>query len=256
MQHPPYGNKRRKNKSQSKNRAGAKMNLKPDDLVLCTVRNIEGTAVFVDIGGNGTGSIVMSEIAAGRIRKIKEYVYSNKKIVCKVLKVHNGNIELTLRRVTAKERDEVLEENKREKILLSILKIVSKTPEKILEKIKESYSALNFLEQVRETPRILDSLFDEKEAKEFLKIVSEKKEKEKFVKKTIVIKSFSPSGIKDIKDILSSKEADIRYLGSSQFSVSATAKDFKEANSSLNSILDKIEKKAKEKKVFLEIKEK
>ncbi len=44
--------------------------VKEDDIVMCAVKKIEGTAVFVQIENNGEGSIVMSEIAAGSIRNI------------------------------------------------------------------------------------------------------------------------------------------------------------------------------------------
>ena len=75
------------------------------DIILCTVEKIEGISVFVTIDKGGTGSIVTSEIAPGRIRNLRDYVVPNKKIVCKVLKVDpNGHVHLSLRRVTAKER--------------------------------------------------------------------------------------------------------------------------------------------------------
>ena len=51
------------------------------DVVLCTVTKIEGTSVFVNIEGDGEGSIIVSEIAPGRIRNLRDYVLPNKKIV-------------------------------------------------------------------------------------------------------------------------------------------------------------------------------
>ena len=91
------------------------MEIKEDDVVLCTVKKIQKTTVFVDVEGDGEGSIVMSEIAAGRIRNLREYVTPNKKIVCKVLRFINGHPQLSLRRVTAGERDTVLNRHKKEK---------------------------------------------------------------------------------------------------------------------------------------------
>ena len=44
------------------------------DLVLCTVKTIDGTTVFVKIEDDGEGTIVTSEIAPGRIRNLREYV--------------------------------------------------------------------------------------------------------------------------------------------------------------------------------------
>ena len=79
------------------------MNLEAGDVVLCTVDRIVGTTVFVNIEGDGEGSIVFSEIAPGRIRNIRDYVVPKKKIVCKVLRISGNRMDLSFRRVTLKE---------------------------------------------------------------------------------------------------------------------------------------------------------
>jgi len=64
------------------------MTLEEGDLVLCTVEKIVGTIVFVNIDGEKKqGSIVLSEIAPGRIRNLRDYVVPKKKIVCKILRI-------------------------------------------------------------------------------------------------------------------------------------------------------------------------
>ena len=68
------------------------------------------------------------------------------------------------------------------------------------------------------------------------------------------LKSFSESGVEDIKDILDVGGAEIHYLGSSNFSVSVSGRDFKEANNNLEKVLEEIEKRAKKRKAFLEVK--
>ena len=112
-------------------------NLEEGDIVLCIVEKIVGTVVFVKIADDGEGSITMSEIAPGRIRNLRDYVVPKKKIVCKVLRIsRNGNIDLSLRRVTQKEKKEVLEQDKQEKSYKSILKSVLKEKtDEIIEKI-------------------------------------------------------------------------------------------------------------------------
>ena len=82
-------------------------NLEVGDIVLCTVDRIVGTVVFVKIKGYGEGSIIMSEIAPGRIRNLRQYVVPKKQIVCKVLRISGDRIDLSLRRVTQKEKKEV-----------------------------------------------------------------------------------------------------------------------------------------------------
>ena len=97
-----------------------------------------------------------------------------------------------------------------------------------------------------------------KEASELAKIFAEKKEKEKEVKKEIKVTSQSESGINDIKKTLDIKElnTEIRYLGSSRFSIEVKAKNYKAANHKLETILKQIEAKAKQLKLKLEVKEK
>jgi len=111
------------------------MNLEEGDLVLCTVERIERTVVFVKIFLNGEeigGSVTTSEIAPGRIRNIRDYVVPKKKIVCKVLRIsQKGNIELSLRRVTPKEKKEVMDQDSQEKSYIKILKSVLGNKQKV-----------------------------------------------------------------------------------------------------------------------------
>jgi translation initiation factor 2 alpha subunit (eIF-2alpha) len=231
------------------------MELKEEDLILCTVRKIEGTTVIVDIPSFGEGHLSFPEIAAGRIRNIREYVVPNKKIVCKVLKMINNHPTLSLRRVTAKERDSVLDKDNKEKILKNMLKSITPEPEKIIEKIKEKYDLQEFYDNIRTSKQISEFLSKE-ELTKFEKILLEKKEKNKEEKRTIVLSSDSDQGIQEIKKVLDIKNATIHYLGSSQFSISVTANDFKEANHNLDQIIKSIESQAKTLKMRFELKEK
>ena len=52
------------------------------------------------------------------------------------------------------------------------------------------------------------------------------------------------------------KDVEIRYLGSSKFSISASGKDFKEANAKISSALEQIKSHSKKKQATLEVKEK
>ncbi len=231
--------------------------LREDDIVMCTVKKIEGTTVFVDIEDNGSGTIVMSEIAAGRIRNLRDYVIIGKKIVCKVLKIAKDHTELSLRRVTAKEKDEIKEKYAKERNLFGMLKASTKKPEEVLNKIKQATDVIEFIESARTNPQIIEKFMPKSEAQAFSKILSEKKDKEKAVKKVISIKSFSSSGINDIKSALgSAKDVEIHYLGSSKFSISSKGKDFKHAAQRVQQAIDAIRNKSKEKKLFFECDEK
>ena len=231
--------------------------LEENDLALCTIKRLEGTTVFLEIEGNGEGTMIFSEVSAGRIRNIRDFIIINKKIVCKVLRIKGENIELSLRRVSGKERDEVLDKYKKERVLISILKPIlkEKTPQ-ILEKIKLQYELADFLDEARENPKLIEKFVPKSEIEQLKKILTEKKEKEKIATKNITLKSQSESGIKDIKEVLTTNKAEIRYLGSGKFSISTKAKEYKIANHSLEKIINEIKESAKKLHVQLEIKEK
>lgn len=232
------------------------MKFKDGDLVLCTVKKIDKTTIFLDIEDDGEGSLVFSEVAAGRIRNIRDYVSPNKKIVCKILKIENNHAELSLRRVTAKERESVLERYKKEKSLVKMLETLTKNSGPIIEKIKSNTDFVSFFEEARENPKLLAKYFPKEEADKLVKILGEKSEKEKEIKKLFKLTTLASSGINDIREILGNSSSEIRYLGSSRFSITAKAKDFKEANRIISSILEEIKAKAKAKHAHFEIIEK
>ena len=93
------------------------------DILLCVVEKIEGTVVFVKLPDGSQGSIVLSEIAPGRIRNLRDYVFPGKNIVCKVLRIGSGRIDLSLRRVTPKEIKDLREDLNLEKSFWDIKKM-------------------------------------------------------------------------------------------------------------------------------------
>ena len=227
------------------------MELEEGQVVLCTVDKIIGTAVFVKIEDNGEGTIVTSEIAPGRIRNLRDYVVPNKKIVCKILSIdYSGGIHLSLRRVSAKERKEVLEQYSKEKSLIATLKTIVKDAEKVIEKIKKSHTLVDFFEKVKEVPDLLEKLVSKEEAQKLLKIINEKKEKEVSVKREFQLKSEACDGIVKIKKIL---PEEVSYLGSGRYFLTIRDKNYKDANIKLNSLLEEIGKKAKQEGLFFDV---
>jgi len=231
------------------------MSPKIGDIVLCVVKQIDPASVSVEIEGNGTGSIVMSEIAAGRIRNLREYAAPNKKIVCKVISIDKDNTRLSLRRVTAKEKEECLLHYQKEKTFSTMLKSNIKDYEKVISSIKETHDLADFYDEAKTNPKILEKHLKKTDAEQIEKILAEKKETSKQAKAVFILRTLDELGLNEIKNILSKENADIHYLGSSQFSISARGRDFKEANLNLSSSLQKIENEAKAKKIFFRIKE-
>lgn len=233
---------------------GASM-VKEGDLVLCTVRKIEGATVFLTIEDNGEGSMMLSEVAAGRIRNLREYVVPGKRIVCKVLRIANDHAELSLRRVSAGERDAVMAEYKNGHLIQSLIKpVVGENTKKILESIRKEYTYTDFIQLAKEDPSLITQFATAKEGEQLLKIFKEKSDVRKEIKKAVTLKTMSPHGIIDIQETLKTENADIRYLGSSRFMISVEDKDFKKANTKMEQLLKIFKERAKERKLDLEIK--
>jgi translation initiation factor 2 alpha subunit (eIF-2alpha) len=229
------------------------------DMVLCTVDRISGTVVFVKVEGEEReGSIILSEIAPGRIRNLREYVIPKKKIVCKVLKNTGGTISLSLRRVTPKERKEVMDEYNQERSYVSILKsVLGEKSEKIINEITKEERLYKFFEESRTDSKKLENLIGKEDAKKVLDIILDQKKKKIIIKRTIYLKTQEPNGIYTLKSILESpKDIEIKYISAGKYSLKIETEDGKKGEQKLKMFLDEIEKKAKEENVYFEVKEK
>ena len=223
------------------------------DLVICKVTNIVRTTVFVEALEGTKGSIVISEIAPGRIRNLRAYVVPNKIIVCKILEIRGDHLFLSLRRVKNKEKNELIDKYKKERTYKSVIKnLLGEKAIKILEEIENKQSLSEFLENARKNPKILNKYFSKEQIKSLGKVLQEKKEKEREIKREFILSCDEPNGINLIKKILKSYE-NIFYLGSSRFVIKRTSKDLKKLDSEITEIFNTIEKSSKKNKCEFQV---
>ncbi len=218
------------------------------DLILCTVERIEHTTVFVRLATGEEGTIIISEIAPGRIRNLRDYVLPNKKIVCKVIRISGNNIDLSLRRVNSKEKKEVLEKYKQEQTIKSAFnQILKEKAKEIQEKIEKEMPLAEFLQKAKEDEKIITKYIPS-EFREVIKKITQKKQKEIEVKKLLKLKCLEPDGIVRIKKILSvnHKNIKITYISAGNFQISAKAEDYKEANKQVDTIVKNMEIQSKQ----------
>lgn len=128
------------------------LDFETNSIVVGIVDRIVGTSVFIKLTPQIEGVINFSEVAPGRIRNIRDYIKIGQRIVVKVLRVdpERRHIDLSLRRVSQKERKEALENEKREKELNTLLKIVLKDEKRaaeIIVKIKLEQTISEFFEK-------------------------------------------------------------------------------------------------------------
>lgn len=234
------------------------MGLEIGDIVMCTVDKIVGTLVFVKIEGGGEGNIILSEIAPGRIRNLRNYVVPKKRLVCKVLRIHEGKINLSLRRVTQKEKKEITEQYKYEKSYQNILKsILKEKTNKIINQILKENSVYNFLEEAKENSNKLEKIVGKSDAEKILKIIKTQKQKNFKIIKELFLTTTKPNGIIIIKEILKkTKEAKIKYISAGHYSIETEAENIKSADKRIQKLISEISEKAKKQNIEFKLKEK
>jgi translation initiation factor 2 alpha subunit (eIF-2alpha) len=228
-----------------------KQDLEEGQIVLCEVQKILGTTVFCKIEGNGEGTLITSEISPGRIRNLRAYVFPGKKVVCKILRIKENQIHLSLRRVKQNERKELLDKIKKEKNYKAILKTVLGKPEseEIINKITKTQDLISFFEEIKKDPKILEKYMKKTETEKIIKILESKKEKDKEVKQIINLSSKAENGIIIVKDLIKKinqkNKSKIIYLAAGKYKITLTGPDFKNLKTQINEILKEIEKQAK-----------
>ncbi len=226
------------------------MEIENEDIVICTVDKIVGTTVFVDVAGSEKkGTIILSEIAAGRIRNLRDYVVPKKIIICKVLRVMPDHLELSLRRVKEKDKKEALENYKNEKSYKKIIdSVLKEKSEKAIEEIEKESPLAEFLNEAKKDSKKLQKIVGKEDADKIIEILKKQKDKTFLIKKEIKITSVDPEGIVKIKEALKPKEGiEIKYLAAGKYLISAQGTNLKKADQKVSAFIDEIEKSSKDK---------
>lgn len=231
------------------------------ELVLCTVTKVQSHSVFVRLDEfDKSGMIHISEISAGRIRNIRDFVKEDKVIVCVVLRVNmeRGYIDLSLRRVNEGQRrkkiEEIKQEQKAEKIIETLAEQLKKKPEEVYRDIYGAVSKYyTFLYQCFQDVVKGEMVLEDVEIQSlYLKPLTEiiqqrMKPKELYVGGKLFLQSYAPQGVEILKDALlagaqqDTKNVQLRYLGGGAYDVSVKGEEYKEAEKILNKVLKSIE---------------
>src|SRR5512136_1715341 len=113
----------------------------PGDLIIATVETVTDYGAYVKLDEfEKRGLLHVSEISSSWIRNIRDFVREGQKLVLKVLRVdlEKGHIDLSLRRVTKRERIEKVlswkKERKADALLRGVAEKVGLTNEELYEK--------------------------------------------------------------------------------------------------------------------------
>ena len=218
------------------------------DLILCKVEKVTNTITFVKMPNGHEGTIISSEIAPGRIKLMRQYVTPNKQIVCKILKIDGDHIHLSLRRVSSKEKKEVMQAFKQSQIINVAFKQIFGDKEKLVkEKILKDFDSLTEFINSAKNDGSLISKYIPKEKQEAIKKVSEKKRKKQELKQNIKIKCMESDGIKKIKKILevNNDRASITYISAGNLKLKLIVDDFKQGKKEMTKLIEEMEERAK-----------
>ena len=230
------------------------------ELVVATVKSVVSYGAYVTLDEYGReGLIPISEISTTWVRNIKDHAREGQKLVLKVLRVNRqrGEVDLSLRRVTGREKAEKMLDWKK-----------SKKAEAILNSAREKLSAdENTLNSIRDmilqrydsVYEALEKSIDQGEevfakaavAPEWAKALTENAKSKIKVKKTtltgtIELTSPKADGIVGIKTALLNAEktkprgTDVKIytIGAPKYRLEVTASDYSDAETVLKEAID------------------
>jgi translation initiation factor 2 subunit 1 len=221
------------------------------DLVIATVESVTDYGAYAKLDEfDKRGLLHVSEISSSWIRNIRDFVREGQKVVLKVLRVDSekGHIDLSLRRVTKRERIEKVmswkKERKGEALLREVATKVGLTPEELNQqaatKIDEKFGIYEGFEKaVKEGPEALTKIGVPENVANAIVQIGEDRINVKMVKVkgVLEIRCMKPNGVKVIKEAFQAAEkekiraAEVKFyvIAAPKYSIEARADNYKRA---------------------------
>ena len=233
------------------------------DLVIATIEKVMDYGAYAKLDEyNRQGFLHISEISSARIRRIRDFVKENQKMILKVIRVdiQKGHINLSLRRVTKRER---IEKNKRwkkdrkgeallnevaEKVGLPIHEVYQKAGAILEEKyglyegfekvVKEGVEALAEFDIPEDLVKVITQV-----AKERIRIKMVK------VRGVVEVRCMKPNGVKCIQDAFfgakksyKAKDAKIEFyvIAAPRYNAEVSADNWKRAEELFENVCGKV----------------
>jgi translation initiation factor 2 subunit 1 len=199
----------------------------------------------------------ISEISAGRVRNITEYVREGKTIVCKVLSIdpEKGYIDLSLRRVTEAQKKAKAMSIKKYQTAMKMVEAASQPAgmesqalwDELEAKKGEYESVFDLFQALVEGTATIPLTGKAKTAVE--KVVLERlKPASVSIKGQLELVTYEPNGIALIHEAFANApNLEAHYLGGGKYGIAVTAKDYKKAEALLKADLDILTKRLEKK---------
>jgi len=233
------------------------------DLVIATVQSVADYGAYAKLDEyDKQGLLHVSEISSSWIRNIRDFVREGQKLVLKVLKVdvEKRHIDLSLRRVTKREKIEKMmawkKERKAETLVRSVADKMGLSPEQVYEKagtaIEKEYGLYEGFERaVKEGPEILTKIgISEELANAFVTVAQERIHVPMVkVKGIIEVSCMRPNGVKVIKEAFlnakkteKSRTAKLRFyvVAAPKYRVEVMADNYKNAEDVLQKVAETV----------------
>ncbi len=222
------------------------------DLVMATIESVMDYGAYANLDEyHRRGFLHISEISSARIRNVRDFVRENQKMVLKVLRVdvEKGHIDLSLRRVTKRERIEKVKswkkDRKGEALLHAVAEKLGLPVDEVYQKagviMEEKYGLYEGFEKVvKDGQEVLTKLDIPEDIVKVIAQVAEERIKIKLVKVkgVLEVRCMKPNGVKCIQDAFMSakksqkaKDAKIEFyvIAAPRYSVEVSADNWKRA---------------------------
>ncbi len=232
------------------------------DLVMATVENVKDYGAYVKLDEyDKKGLLHISEISSSWIRNIRNFVRESQKVVLKVLRVsiEKGHIDLSLRRVTKREKIEKIKSWKRkrkaEALLRNVAERTSMSPEEVYEKagapIENEYGLYEGFEKVlKEGVEVLTKIgVTDQLATAFAEVAQERIRIPMVkVKGVVELRCAKPNGVTIIKKAFmkakkgeKSKDVNLRFyvIAAPKYGIDVLAENYKQAEATLQRFAEK-----------------
>ncbi|MEM1552371.1 MAG: translation initiation factor IF-2 subunit alpha [Candidatus Bathyarchaeia archaeon] len=233
------------------------------DLVIATVETVTDYGAYVRLDEfDKRGLLHISEVASSWIRNIRDFVREGQKVVLKVLRVdvEKGHIDLSLRRVTKREKIEKMlswkKERKAEALLRSVAEKAGLSVEEVYEKagalLEKEYGLYEGFEKAAKegvealtkigVPKGLAEVFVEV-ARERIRLPTVK------IKGIVELRCLKPNGVEIIKEAFmnakkteKTKGANIRFyvMAAPKYCIEVSADNYKHAEAVLQRVAENI----------------
>ena len=233
------------------------------DLVIATIESVMDYGAYANLDEySRRGFLHISEISSARIRNVRDFVRENQKMVLKVLRVdlEKGHIDLSLRRVTKRERIEKIKvwkkDRKGEALLHAVAEKTGLPIHEVYQKagviLEEKYGLYEGFEKVvKEGVEVLTKLDIPEDIAKVIAQVAEERIRIKLVKVrgVLEVRCMNPNGVKCIQEAFSgakksqkAKDAKIEFcvIAAPKYSVEVSADNWKRAEEVLEKVSESV----------------